>query len=88
MKKILVTTDFSGNSKTALRFAIQLASQCEVALTFLHVHHIMRMTSWNEATYAEYKKNEMTKAQRALEQFVKSINDEKKTSAAPIPASF
>ena len=27
MEKILVTTDFSANSKAGLRFAIQLASQ-------------------------------------------------------------
>ncbi len=37
MKKILVTTDFSANSKAAIRFAIQLASQSDTALPFLHV---------------------------------------------------
>ncbi|MDB5241021.1 MAG: Universal stress protein family [Spirosoma sp.] len=44
MKKILVTTEFSANSRAALRFAIQLASQSEVALTFLHVKPVMRLT--------------------------------------------
>lgn len=45
MKEILVTTDFSANSGAALRFAIQLASQSEVALTFLHVQQVMRLTT-------------------------------------------
>jgi nucleotide-binding universal stress UspA family protein len=34
MKKILVTTDLSVSSKAAMRFAIQLASQGDIALTF------------------------------------------------------
>ncbi|GAB3642657.1 universal stress protein [Spirosoma arcticum] len=78
MKKILVTTDFSANSKAALRFAIQLASQYEVALTFLHVQHVMRLTSWNETTYAAYEKSETAKAQTTLDEFVLSIYDKLK----------
>lgn len=78
MRKILVTTDFSANSKAALRFAIQLASQCEVSLTFLHVHNVMRMTSWDEATYRAYEKDETLKAQTALDQYVLSIYDKLK----------
>ncbi|MDR7211903.1 universal stress protein [Flavobacterium piscis] len=38
MKKILVTTDLSYDSKAAIRFAIQLASQTEYELTFLYVN--------------------------------------------------
>ena len=84
MKKILVTTDFSANSKAALRFAIQLASQEAVALTFLHVHSVMRPTSWNEATYAEYEKSEIVKAQTTLDRFVGSIYDKLELS----PSNF
>ena len=73
MKKILVTTDFSANSKAALRFAIQLASQSDAELTFLHVQHIMRMTSWNEVTYKNYEKVEIEKVQKTLDSFVDSI---------------
>ncbi|MDR6782771.1 nucleotide-binding universal stress UspA family protein [Pedobacter africanus] len=36
MKRILVTTDFSANSKAGLRFAIQLAAQNNYQLTFFH----------------------------------------------------
>jgi len=73
MKKFLVTTDFSSNSKAAMRFAIQLASQHEVALTFLNVHNVMRPTSWNEATCAAHEKHEMTKARTNLDRFVESV---------------
>lgn len=73
MKKILVTTDFSANSKAAMRFAIQLASQSDAELTFLHVQHIMRMTTWNEETYKNYEKDEVEKADKTLNSFVDSI---------------
>lgn len=39
MKKILVPTDFSVNSKAGLQFAIQLASPCHAELIFVHVFH-------------------------------------------------
>ncbi len=80
MRKILVTTDFSANSKAAMRFAIQLASQCELALTFLHVHNVMRATSWDETTYLAYEKDETAKAKTTLDQFVLSIYDKLKLS--------
>ena len=80
MKKILVTTDFSANSKAAIRFAIQVASQWEVSLTFLHVQHVMRMTSWNEATHAAYEKNEVAKARKTLDDFIESIYETLKIS--------
>lgn len=86
MKKILVTTDFSANSKSALRFAIQLAAQHEVALTFLHVHNVLRPTSWNAATYASHEKHEMAKARTNLNRFVDSVYKILKVS--PVNQSF
>jgi nucleotide-binding universal stress UspA family protein len=80
MKKILVTTDFSVNSKAALRFAIQLASQRPAALTFLHVHHVLRMSTWSDATYAIHEKNELNKARKSLDDFVDSIYKSLKVS--------
>ena len=73
MKKILVTTDFSANSKAAMRFAIQLASQCQVTLTFLHISHILRPTTWNETRYATHEKDELDTKREALDQFVESV---------------
>lgn len=37
MKRILVTTDFSANSKAGVRFAIQLALQTKCELVFYNV---------------------------------------------------
>jgi nucleotide-binding universal stress UspA family protein len=73
MKKILVTTDLSVSSKAAMRFASQLASQGDVALTFLHVSHIPRLTTWTDATYAAYEKSELEKGTEALGHFVKAV---------------
>lgn len=73
MKKILVATDFSTNSKAALRFALKLAAQCNGELTFLHVHHVPRMTSWTQETYQAYEKKEMAKIQQTLDHFVQSV---------------
>lgn len=45
MNKILITTDFSSNSKAGLRFAIQMASQHNYSLTFFHSYHLLRPTN-------------------------------------------
>ena len=73
MDKILVTTDFSSNSKAGLRFAIQLASQHKYELTFFHSYYIMKPTSWNDATFEAYEKIETDKIQKKMNQFVKSV---------------
>ena len=46
MKRILVTTDFSTNSKAGVRFAIQLASQTKCELTFYNVHETLKSNAW------------------------------------------
>lgn len=73
MKKILVTTDFSSNSKAGLRFAIQLAKQEKVKLTFFHSYYIMRPTSWNDVKFAAYEKGELKKIQARFEKFVRAV---------------
>ncbi len=80
MKKILVTTDFSANSKAALRFAIQLAAQSKAILMFLHVQNVVRPTAWNASTYASYEKHELTKSQENLVRFVDSVYKAMKVS--------
>lgn len=75
MKKILVTTDFSANSKAGLRFAIQLASQMPIELTFFHSYHIAKPTSWGEKTFSTYENNEATKIKRKLDNFVNGVYD-------------
>lgn len=73
MENILVTTDFSSNSKAGLRFAIQLASQHKFGLTFFHSYNIVRPTSWSEAAFAAHEKREAGKIQNSLNQFVESV---------------
>ena len=73
MQKILVTTDFSANSKAALRFAIQLATQNKFALTFFHSFYILIPTGWSKNKISEYKKIEEKKIQHRLDSFVATI---------------
>jgi len=73
MQKILVTTDFSANSKAGLRFAIQLASQHKYELTFFHSYHLIKPTSWSDATFQSHKKVETKKIQDQLNNFVDTV---------------
>lgn len=73
MKKVLVTTDLSKNAKAGLRFAIQLATQRPVELTFFYSYHLVKPTSWSDTAFAAYKKSEAAKNQKKLEQYVNSI---------------
>ncbi|PAM93732.1 hypothetical protein B4N84_15765 [Flavobacterium sp. IR1] len=51
MKKILVTTDLSDNSKVAVRFAIQLASQAGYELTFLYINTSFVIDPFSAVTF-------------------------------------
>lgn len=73
MNKILVTTDFSSNSKAGLRFAIQMASQHNYSLTFFHSYHLLRPTKWNDKVYESFEKIESAKIKRKLCTFVDSV---------------
>lgn len=73
MDKILVTTDFSLNSKAALRFAIQLALQKEYKLTFFHSYNIVNLTSMSAEVFAEHEKKEADKIQKKLNEFVQTV---------------
>lgn len=73
MDKILVTTDFSSNSKAGLRFAIQLASQHKFELTFFHSYYIANLTSMSDSAFADCERKEADKIQKKLNQFVESV---------------
>ncbi|WP_411275155.1 universal stress protein [Daejeonella sp.] len=70
MKNILVTTDLSSNSKAALYFAIQLASQDKYNLTFFYSHQLMRPTSWSDKVFESFEKSETELMERKLERMV------------------
>ncbi|QEK50587.1 universal stress protein [Pedobacter aquae] len=74
MIKILVTTDFSANSKAAIRFAIKFATQYpEVSLTFFHSYHILKPTSYSDAKFEAYEKAQKENISKRLEKFVKDV---------------
>ncbi|KUO67184.1 MAG: hypothetical protein APF83_13795 [Lutibacter sp. BRH_c52] len=84
MKKVLVTTDLSKNAKAGLRFAIQLATQVPVALTFFYSYHLMKPTSWSDTAFTAYQKSEAVKNQKKLQQYVNSIYKSKGKAPANI----
>ncbi len=74
MKKILVTTDFSSNSRKAIRFAMQLASQNNYKLIFYNVTDVMKKLSiWDNIYYSDYESRERKKSQEKLEKLVARI---------------
>ena len=83
MKKILVTTDFSENSKAGLYFAIQLASQNDYELTFFNTYHILTPTAWNEVRVGGYEKDEAEKIEEKLNAFVEETYKGINETAAP-----
>lgn len=77
MKKILITTDFSTNSKKAIRFAMQLASQNKYKLVFYNVTAVMEKPSiWDMIYYGNYESAEIKKNLKKLENFVAKIHKE------------
>ncbi len=73
MDKILVTTDFSSNSKSGLRFAIQLASQHNYELTFFHSYTVSKPSAWSKSRSATYEKQEAELIQKKLNRFVDAV---------------
>jgi hypothetical protein len=57
MEKILVTTDQSTNSKSAIRFGIKLAKQREAELIILHIYHLLKPFKWSKQAFEEYADN-------------------------------
>lgn len=73
MTKILVTTDFSVNSKKGVLFAMQLAKQTQCELIFYNVVKIFRPTIWDNVYYEEFEIKEITRSQKFLEKFISDL---------------
>jgi len=73
MEKILVTTDFSTNSKPGIRFAMQLAKQRNAELIILHVFYVLKATSWSDTTYQTYFQRTEKKLQQDLASFMRAF---------------
>ena len=73
MKKILVPTDFSENSKAGLRFALQWSTVEKIELVFVHVLHIPRQLQWTDAHFSMYSKKEKETYKEKLKKFVSDV---------------
>jgi nucleotide-binding universal stress UspA family protein len=73
MKKILVTTDFSSNSKAGIRFAIQLASQAPCELIFYNVRASSAVDAWTQLDYNNTKNSENVLLKDKLNKFIVNI---------------
>lgn len=69
--KLLVTTDFSANSKGAIRFAQTLAKQSKnIEVVFYHAIHIMKPTVWSDVFFKSYKNDEIERLTIDLKKFI------------------
>ncbi len=76
MKKIVVATDFSNNSKKGILFAIQLAKQTNCELIFYNVVQIYQPTIWDQTYYNVYEVDELQRSQDVLENFIATIYED------------
>ncbi|HQS23040.1 MAG: hypothetical protein B7Y11_02825 [Sphingobacteriia bacterium 24-36-13] len=73
--KILVTTDFSLNSKTAIQFAANFSNQIKGAeLIFYSAVEMMQPASWNLSFYKKYVAEEKHRLTKELEKFISSTS--------------
>lgn len=86
MKKVLVPTDFSANSKTGIRYAIHWSTVQKLELVFVHVLHISRATKWTDAYYEKYSTEEVQNCSMKLKKFIAGIYSSMKIK--PLRHSF
>ncbi|TAF33140.1 MAG: universal stress protein [Cytophagales bacterium] len=81
--KLLVTTDFSNNSKGAIKFAQTLANQVDnVEVIFYHGVYVTRPTKWNDTFFRAYEEEEMQRLAKELKKFVNGTIDKAESNFA------
>ncbi|REJ83568.1 MAG: universal stress protein [Bacteroidetes bacterium] len=73
MEKILVTTDFSENSKAGLRFAIQLNTQTPLELTFFHSIYLSPPSPKLNTDFEKFEKSEIENTYLKLKEFTEGV---------------
>jgi len=73
MKKIIVPTDFSVNSKSGVQFAIHWATQQKLELVFIHVLYVLRATRWSESYFEKSAAQEEAFCKIKFEKFISGI---------------
>jgi nucleotide-binding universal stress UspA family protein len=79
MTKILVTTDFSTNSKAGIRFAMQLASQTPCELVFYHAFEQLAPTAWSKEDAHTFSQNATNNCKDQLVRFLNKVFKQLKT---------
>lgn len=69
-KTIVVPTDLSSNSKSGIRFAIQLASQNNSALVFYNCMELLKPVSWTQGQFKTYVKTQLDSQTKDLTAFI------------------
>jgi nucleotide-binding universal stress UspA family protein len=83
--KLLVTTDFSSNSKAAIRFARNLAGDVKkTEVIFFHAIEILKPLEWSDEFFNEYKNEEITRLGEELKKFVQSVTGKNKNPFAKV----
>lgn len=73
MKKILVTTDLSYNSKPAVRFAIQLAAQAGYELTFLYINTSFIIDPFSAVSFVGLPESDTKIQEQSLIKFIHTL---------------
>ncbi|MBD1392991.1 universal stress protein [Mucilaginibacter glaciei] len=76
MEKILVTTDQSGNSKAAIRFAIKLSQQRKAELIIVYVYHLLKPFNWTDNAFEKHGDIFREKTMTELTSFIADIYHE------------
>jgi nucleotide-binding universal stress UspA family protein len=83
--KLLVTTDFSANSKGAIRFAHTLAKQSKnLEVVFYYAIHIIKPTRWSDLFFKAYKDEEIERLSADLKKFIHSVIGKDRAAFADI----
>ena len=73
MKKILVPTDFSANSKSGVRYAIHWAALQKLEIVFVHVLDILKLEKWPDSKFKKYAEQEENICRIKFEKFITGI---------------
>lgn len=85
MERILVTTDFSVNSKRGMRFAIRWAAQAKAEVVYLHCFQALIPTTLHVSKMEEAIGEQKREWQQKLEKFVEKFHDKAGVPVSKLP---
>ncbi len=73
MLNVLVPTDFSDNSKSGLRFAMQWSRKQNIRLIFIHAFHVLKAPLSTDLEFKKFIDREKSSYEKRLNKFVLSL---------------